>query len=323
MTQLFLCIIMVLAYYLMRMITHVKITGVLHDLIKFYTKGLVNASESYADKTQLDFERMSLDQKHKSKKYRFYCLMNEILAAFGFRERGITVEGFVVTLAVLSILLAFVVAALISKVFVFFILAPALFVVLIAAVFLMSRMKVQRRKQMLLDSMDILCSVMTDGILKAVKENTAQFPEEVRFYFENFIKNVELLNISIPKAVNILNSDIGSLYDEFCDAVITYERNRAKGMEELFNFYIIENSKTLARDREVKRISDEVNMDFFATTGCIILFGAMSSSALGTTPFWSTFTGVLIICLLAGLGIATFIYIQYLLSKDYIYTEKE
>lgn len=323
MTQLFLCIIMVLSYYLMRMITHVKITEVLRDLVKFYTKGLVDASETYADKTKLDFERMSLDQKHKSKKYKFYCLMNEILAAFGFRERGITVEGFIVALAVLSILLAFIIAALLNQAFIFFVLAPSLFVVLVAMVFLMSRVKVQRRKQMLLDSMDILCSVMTDGILKAVKENIMQIPEEVRFYFESFIKNIELLNISVPKAVNILNSDIGSLYDEFCDAVITYERNRAKGMEELFNFYIIENSKTLARDREVKRISDEVNMDFFATTGCIILFGAMSSSALGTATFWTSFAGILIICLLAGFGIGTFIYIQYLLSKDYVYTEKE
>lgn len=322
MTYTFLFLVGVLGYFLMRMVTGVKITEVLRDLVRWYAGGLAGASVKYANKTKLEFERMTLDKKHKSKKYKFYCMMNEVLSAFGLRERGVTVEGTVAFFIVGSMLLAFVIAAITSKVFLFFLLSPVILVVIIAGIFLMSRIKVQRRKQMLLDAMDVLCAVMSDGILKAVKENVGQFPEEIRFYFDTFVKNVELLNISVPKAVNMLNESIGSLYDDFCDSVITYERDRAKGMEELFNFYIIENSKTLARDREVKRISDEVNMDFFATTGCIVLFGAISSNALGTAAFWGTFAGTLVIILLACFGIGVFIYIQYLLSKDYIYTEK-
>lgn len=322
MTYIFLFLIGILGYFLMRMITHVKITEVLRELIRWYAGGLAGASVKYADKTKLEFERMTLDKKHKSKKYKFYCMMNEVLAAFGFKARGVTVEGTMIFLIVGSLLLSFAVAAITDKVFLFFLLSPVFLIVVLAGVFLLSRIRVQRRKQMLLDVMDILCSVMTDGILKSVKDNMGQFPEAVRFYFDTFVKNVELLNVSVPQAVNMLNESIGSLYDDFCDSVIAYERDRAKGMEELFNFYIIENGKTLARDREIKRISDEVNMDFFATTGCIILFGAISSNALGTAAFWGTFLGTLVITLLAGFGIGVFIYIQYLLSKDYIYTEK-
>lgn len=142
-------------------------------------------------------------------------------------------------------------------------------------------MRVRKRKIELLDAMDILCAVMTDGILKAVKENYAQFPIDIQEYFKKFVSNIELLNMSVPQAVQELNEDIGSLYDEFCDSVITYEANRARGMETLFNFYISENGKTQARDRQIKRLSDSANMDYFASLLVIILFGVFSSVFLG------------------------------------------
>lgn len=322
MAKLYMFVILVLSYYLMRAITGVHLTQVLADLGKFYSRGMAGASQEYAEKTQQDFKRMSLDKKHKSKKYKFYCSVNEILAALKLKERGVSVEGFCSGLAVLCMLLAFVITVLTSKLWIFFVFTPLFFVVSLAMVFLGSRVKVQRRKQLLLDSMDILCAVMTDGFLKAVKDNIKQFPSEVRVYFENFLKNVELLSISVPRAVNILNEEVGSLYDEFCDSVITYERDRAQGMEQLFEFYISENAKTLARDREIKRISDAENMDFLATVICIVLFGFVSSSMLGAAAFWSSALGIVVISLLAVFGVGVFIYIQYLLSKEFIYTER-
>lgn len=320
---LYLVVILFMSYFLFRTITGVHISEEIGELIRFFTRRLVHKTEVYAETTHIAFKRMSLEEKRKSKKYKFYCFTNDILAAFGFKEHGVTVEGFVVSIIIFSILAAIALAMMMNAAYLCIFFAPMIFVIAVAGVFLFSRMSVSRRKQMLLDSMDILCSVMTDGILKAVKENIQQFPGEVQPYFERFLKNVELLNFSVPDAVSALNNDVGSLYDDFCASVITYEVNRASGMEELFNFYITENAKTTARDREVKRMSDSVNLDFFATIAAIAMFGALSSGIMGTSSVWGTPIGIIIIGLLVCMGIGVFIYIQYLLSKDYIYTERK
>lgn len=316
--------IFVLSLIFMCMLTRVNLLHVFRDIIRAFNKGISNKSKEYHEDTNSQFERMTLDQKRKSKKYAYYCFVNEMIATFQFKERGITVEGFTIGIVVLWIIAGLILAVLSANV-AFAILAPILgFPTTLAGMFLASRVGVRRRKQMLLDSMDILCAVMTDGILKAVKGNIQQFPEDVRHYFDSFIKNVELLNMSIPDAVRRLNHDIGGLYDEFCDSVINYEANRAAGMETLFNFYIEENAKALERDRAIKRMSDDVNMDFFASLGAIVLFAVITSYTLTGGPgLWATPIGIVVIVVIITGAVSVFTYIQYLLSKAYIYTEKE
>lgn len=316
--------ILILSTVFMGMLTHVNLLHVLRDMLHAFNRGISKKSKTFHEDTHQQFERMTLDQKRKSKKYAYYCFMNEMLDTFQFKEKGITVEG--ATLGILVIWIAIgLLLSLLSLNVLFAILLPILaFPTTLAGMFLASRVGVRRRKQMFLDSMDILCAVMSDGFLKAVKNSLLQFPEEVRPYFERFIKNIELLNFSIPDAVHQLNREIGSLYDEFCDSVITYEANRATGMETLFNFYIEENAKTLERDRAIKRMSDAVNMDYFASLGVIIIFGVVTTFLLTGGPgLWAKPIGIFVAILLLIGAIAVFIYIQYLLSKAYIYTERD
>ena len=314
----------ILAYFLMRAVTGIKIFPLLHEIIASLTGGAVKTAGQYRDKTSLEFRRMSLDDKRKSMKYRYYCFINEVLASFGLKERGINVEGFSVALVAASIATGLLVA-LLSASFWYAILLPLILIpTSIALIFLGSRMRVRKRKIELLDAMDILCAVMTDGFLKAVKDSVSQFPDDIKEYFKKFINNVELLNMSLPQAVNSLNEEVGSLYDEFCDTVITYEANRAKGMETLFNFYISENGKTQARDRKIKRLSDSANMDYFASLGVIVLFGIFTSKFIGgDASLWNTPLGKIVLIVLALGAAGVFIYVQYLLSKPFIYTEKD
>lgn len=304
-------------------IFHINIFKVLNEILRAFTRGAANGSKEYHEDTHQQFERMTLDQKRKSKKYKYYCFMNEMLDTFQFKERGVTVEGITIGLIAIWVAIGVLLGILTSNV-AFIILLPILaFPTTIAGMFLASRVGVRRRKQMFLDSMDILCAVMSDGFLKAVKSSMLQFPEEVRPYFDRFVKNVELLNISLPDAVRQLNREIGSLYDEFCDTVITYEANHALGMETLFNFYIEENAKTLERDRAIKRMSDAVNLDYFASLGVIVLFGAVTTLLLTGGPgLWAKPIGLFIGVLILIGAVGVFIFIQYLLSKAYVYTER-
>lgn len=315
----------ILMYLFVRQLTGLKIFPLLHEILQALTSGTVKTTTSYREKTANGFKRMSLDEKRKSVKYRYYCFINEILAAFGLSERGINVEGFTVTIAAISLVVSVVFALLLSSFWYALLLPIIMLPAFIAFIFLGSRMRVRKRKIELLDSMDIICSIMNDGFLNAVKVSLGQFPESVRGYFKKFVNNVELLNMSVPQAINELNSEVGSLYDEFCDSVITYEANRARGMEALFNFYISENGKTQARDREIKRLSDAANMDYFASLGVIVLFGVLTTNMLGNGSggLWVTpFGKAILICLVVG-ALVIFTYIQYLLSKPFIYTEKK
>ncbi len=316
--------ILILSTIFMSMITHVNLAQVLRDILRVFTKGVSKSSKNYHEDTHQQFERMTLEQKRKSKKYKYYCFVNEMLATFQFKEKGITVEGFTVGIFVILLAIGMILSLLTANILFFFFVPILGLPTTLAGMFLASRVGVRRRKQMLLDSMDIICSIMSDGFLKAVKNSLPQFPEQVRHYFEHFVKNVELLNISVPDAIRQLNREIGSLYDEFCDSVIAYEANRATGMETLFNFYIEENARTLERDRAIKRLSDAVNMDYFASIGAIILFAVLTTTTLtGGAGLWAKPIGLFVALLLVVGALVVFIYIQYLLSKAYIYTERE
>lgn len=296
----------------------------LRDMMFTFNRALSGKSREFHNNTHYQFERMTLDQKKKSKKYAFYSFINEVLAVFQLKERGITVEGFCIGLCVIWFLVGLLFTVLCTNL-VFVFLVPILAIpATIAGLFLVSRVSVRRRKRLLLDSMDLICAVMSDGILGAVKGCLVQFPDEVRPYFERFIKNIELLNVSVPDAVRMLNRDVGSLYDEFCSSVIIYEENRATGLSTLFNFYIEENAKTLERDRAIQRMADAVNMDFFASIGAVILFAVITSMTMtGGAGLWIQPVGIVIAIILISGAVGVFTYIQYLLSKPYIYTEKE
>lgn len=313
----------ILGYFLMRSLTGIHIFSLIHEVLVTLMQGAIKGGEHYRETTAQAFSRMSLDQKHKSAKYKYYCFINEVLAVFGFKDRGVNVEGFTIALVFVSIVIGLVVSLITSSVFYAFLLPVLLLPLFIAFIFLISRVSVRNRKIQLLDAMDILCAVMSDGILKAIKDNYQQFPEDIRPYFKRFLTDVELLNVSIPQAINNLNNDVGDLYDEFCDSVLTYEANRAKGMETLFTFYISENGKTQARDRRIKRMSDRANMDYFASIGAIAVFGIFSTTQLGTgNNLWATPFGRIVLVALVISAVVIFIYIQYLLSKAYVYTER-
>lgn len=313
----------ILGYYLMRTLTGIHIFSLIHEVFVTLMQGAIKTGEHYRETTAQSFSRMSLDQKHKSAKYKYYCFINEVLAVFGFKDKGVNVEGFTIALVLVSVVIGVVVALITSSVLYAFLLPLLLLPLFISFIFLASRVSVRNRKVELLDAMDILCAVMSDGILKAIKDNYLQFPEDIRPYFKRFLTNVELLNVSVPQAINNLNNDVGDLYDEFCDSVITYEANRARGMETLFTFYISENGKTQARDRRIKRMTDRANTDYFASIGAIAVFGIFSTTQLGTSNnLWATPFGRIILIALIVSAAVIFIYIQYLLSKPYVYTER-
>ena len=98
----------ILAYFFMRTLTGLKIFPLLHEILTALTGSAVKSTTQFREQTAVTFRRMSLDEKRKSMKYRYYCFINEVLAAFGLKQRGINVEGFTMSLIAIVIAISIV-----------------------------------------------------------------------------------------------------------------------------------------------------------------------------------------------------------------------
>ena len=76
----------ILAYFFMRTLTGLKIFPLLHEILTALTGSAVKSTTQFREQTAVTFRRMSLDEKRKSMKYRYYCFINEVLAAFGLNS---------------------------------------------------------------------------------------------------------------------------------------------------------------------------------------------------------------------------------------------
>lgn len=320
----FIVLIAALAYLFCRLLFGVSPIKTLREVLssgKVYTK---DVAKRIHVSTNIQFERMSVEDKHNSKKYRYYSFITDLLFAFDLKDRNITVEGFTIALCIFALVVSFLAAFLLQMVFLFFVLAPVVFTSSLAVLFLISQLNARHKKKCLLDAQNILCAVMGDGIYLAVKSSYKMFDPCVQAPFTRFLTNVDHLNMSVVEAVHKLNEDCGGLYDDFCQTVIDYEVARSPGMDELFSMLIIDNSANLRRDKVLARMSDECNRDFFASCIVLAVFNALLAySTPGGIEFYTSTAGVIMIL---GLGVAAmivFTIIQYILAKPFYYKESE
>ena len=222
------------------------------------------------------------------------------------------------TTNLLSLIVSFLVAALLSNAVLFFLLSPVFFATTLAVLFLLSQISSRKRKKCLLDAQNILCSVMNDGIYTAIASSYKMFDPCVQAPFKRFLTNVDYLNMSVVEAVQKLNADCGSLYDDFCQTVIDFEITRAPGMDQLFSMLIVDNAANLRRDKILTRMSDESNRDFFMSCLILILFNVFNAiSTPNGIKFFTSFIGEILVFSLFIAAMVVFTIIQYILAKPF------
>lgn len=321
--QIILLIATVVSYYIMRELTGVHITDVLTDFIAWSLSFLSKKSRDEYLKSKQEFSRMSAVQKRKSWKYRYYAFINDLLVCLNLRPLGITVEGLTIVILLCTVVISLCATVIINSFFLFCIAFMILYVGIVAFLYLVSRIGYRERKKQILETLDILCSVMSDGIILAVKGSLHLIPPSIKPYFNKFLLNVENLNKSLEESINILNDELGELFDEFCETVIMFEQDRAPGMDSLFSFIIADNAKALLRDKKIERESNKVNKDFAAT--CILLVVTVLYTVTTydfVREIYAGSFGQFLLIMYVLLGLVVFIFTQYLMAKPYRYKEK-
>lgn len=307
------------AFVLSRKLTGVHISEYVHEFVtKFLGFVAVKARDS-AIQNKRKIETMSVLQRKKSWLYRYYSFINEILLDMTWKQKGVTVEGLTAVVFIGTCIVSTFSLVTLRNVILVLMTAAMSFVLMIAFMFLMSRVGHRRRKKLLIQAEDLLCSSISVGLVKCIEDNMKQIPHELQPEFRKFLEQYVMQNMPIEKAINNLNNNLGSKFDKFCDKAINFEKSGAnKGMQDLFRYNIEENSFTSELDMMCEVAFADMNMDFLASTGVIIGYIFFTVTAIPfVASFYTTGFGKAMIVLYAAILSGGFIFTQWLQSANF------
>lgn len=266
------------------------------------------------------FARMNQRQKKESYSYQYHIFLNEILLDMGWHSKYVTVEGLNLLLQTASALTAVVLAALIQNILLAAVIGFVLYTLLVALLFLVSRMNHTRRKNALMDAEDLLCSTMSNGLITAVEDTIQSMDYSIQPVFKRFLDEIYNRNMDIGTAIDNLNLNCGSQFDLFCDKAKTFERERRPGMETVFQYNISRNSFVRILDRECSKAFQAMNRNYLASLSIIVGFLAYNILSYDKmAEFYFSSFGKLLLSGYFMVSALTFIYIQYIQSKPFRY----
>lgn len=294
------------------------------ELIKQLSEDLLMYLAKRAGKKKLKheekFSMMSKKEKLKNSSYKFYSFVNEILLDIGWRDKGITVEGFNTFIDLIVGVLAIVFYLWLKNLFFTAIVSGVIFILMYAVVFLLSRLHHTKRKNALMDAEDFLCSSMSQGIVQAVEDNYKMMDKSIQPIFEDFVRSIYDRNVDVYTAIDTLNEKCGEQFDDFCEKAKAYERERRPGMEDIFQYNIAHNAFVRELDRECSKAFSAMNKNFLMSIGIILGFICynMLSYADIRHFYFSGFGKALLVFYFVIVALV-FVYIQYIQSKPFKY----
>ena len=187
----------------------------------------------------------------------------------------LTLESFTSTLCVGFVILVLMVLILMKNVTLSLVIAVSIFIGL-ATLFVMRSQKLKAEKmENIMDAEDIICPLAHEGVFVAIKkvmQNDEYIHESIRPYFAQFINNCENNGYSFRQAMEQLNRQLGSKFDNFARKAMIFEYNERKGMADIFMDVVDENA--ILREINVKKdkVFRKMNRDFLLKTLIILLF---------------------------------------------------
>ena len=305
----------------MRKVTGVHITEYLGMIFSRFFGFVSNQSREMAINNKRKIETMSVAARKKSPLYRYYTFINEILLDMNWKQKGVTVEGLTATVFIGTCMVSLIGTVTIS-IFLVPIIAAMTFVLLISVLFLISRVGHRRRKKLLIATEDLLCSSISVGLVQCIQNNFKQIPRELQPEFRKFLDQYTVQTMLIEKAINNLNLNLGSKFDDFCDKAIAFEKSGAnKGMQDSFRYNIEQNSFISELDMLNEVACSDMNIDFFASCAVIVGYVAFTITSVPFVgEFYASTMGgkIMLLIYMMCLG-AGFIFTQYLQSKEFVF----
>ena len=208
----------------------------------------------------------------KSKKVKHYRFLNDLTIDLELKPRGCTPYEFLWAIILGSLLVATIMACLVfNNSVLIFPIFPIAFVGITCALYTKANVAHDRRIEAVLESENVICNNIKNGVVVAARNSINLMPLEVRETYRDFIDNVETKNYHIKVALQELNNNLGSVSDDFIKKCIVLETEEEKGIAGMFQDIVeINNIKSEIRT-DMKRKFEKVVREFMFGTGAILI----------------------------------------------------
>lgn len=198
---------------------------------------------------------------NKARRVKIYRFMKDLIVDLNLDYTGITPYELVWFIATGSLILSWIVSSLFFTTTVIMILVyPICLGGVTCLMYTKANIAHENRIGAVIDSENIICNNISNGVLVAVKQNINIIPEETRPYFRDFIDNVEIKNYHIKTALLELNSQLGPMSDDFIKKCIAFELKEERGLGDMFQDVIeINNIKKDLRIEMKHELEAKVN----------------------------------------------------------------
>ena len=257
--------------------------------------------------------------KTKSRRNKVYRFLNDLIIDLGLKKQGLTPTSFVWALSMFSLMLSIMISSIfLSSTYIAIPLTPLVYAILLCILYTKANIVHDLRITGIIDSENLICNNIKDGVLSSVKQSLDLFPEILRNDYITFVENVELKNYHIKDALLELSNNLGSVSEEFIKKCILFDLEEEHGIAESFQDVIeVNNTKTELRI-EMKRKFEELSRQF---TICSLMVGVVFLGSLVIydiikTFYLTTVFGNVILCLDVVLILSVFGYMTYLRARD-------
>lgn len=311
------------AYTFASNLTGFKIKDVLVDSIQTALTQGIKYSIRKEKANRAKFDLMDEKRKAKSKKYRYYHFLNELLLDIGWRKRGVTAEAFTLANATVSLAAALMLLTVISFIPLLIYVAVVIFLVNIAIMFAVSRYGARQRIRKLINAENLICGNISRKTVDAIQMNMDLFDKDLRPAFTNFIDRFTLQNISLERCLAMLNAELGEHSTPLCARLLIYETIARPGMEDLFQFVMENNIREETRAAKRDVVFGEINALFFQCTLILLLFLTMCLLGMPEVlAAYQTNVGRMVLAVFFSLIAIAFVYLQSLQSKGFKFKPK-
>ena len=173
-------------------------------------------------------------QHSKSPLTKLYNWVNQQLIALGLKKQGVTPTGYLTFWGLAAVLLGTVIGIVTHLgLFTFFIWILCFILMLMLTRVIVSE-RIEKRELDVMNAIDLIVPEAGSGIKNAIATYIDNFAPSVRDDFRAFLTNINERGYSFEDAMYMLSDNLGTVFRDFAQKAIYYERVGEKEMLDIF-----------------------------------------------------------------------------------------
>lgn len=250
---------------------------------------------------------------------KLYNWINQQLIALGLKRQGVTPTGYLIFWSFAAILLGTIIGFL-TKSGVLFTLT--LWVLCFIMMLILTRVfvseRLERREADVMDAIDLIIPEAGNGIKNAIASYADNFAPSIRADFKAFLTNVNERGYSFEDAMIILTDSLGTVFRDFAQKAVYYERVGEKEMLDIFSD--ITETNRLRRDLRTENTVAFLTLKSSFIVSVFITFlyfiFIITTDEFSRTFFLQTSAGKVILVIILCVVFLVLSYITTIKSRD-------